>query len=198
MRYGITLILPVKQFDAYPSVNLYYIGINETEFGFMDNDFSYDRTWGDYFLRLKEYGPLRLLKILIKKTFWLWTQGTYQAQRYAFGLDVLVATDKFETNTILTEYLRMDHQKLRMFINAFTRVQYFLMFGLMTLKFWSRKNIDHLRAFYYMFAGTFFVMLIYELKARYILYLLPFMVIIAVSALDEKKDENVLKGQNVC
>ena len=167
------------KFKAYPSWNMYYMGINEEEFGFQDNNFSYDRTAQDVINRVVEYGPVRLTKILTKKTFWLWTQGTYQAQRYAFGPDMINALDKFEYETFTTKYLMQDTQITRKAINAFMRAQYYAMFGLMILTMYKKKNTERFRIFYYIIIATFLAMLIYELKSRYILHLVPLMVIMA-------------------
>lgn len=166
-------------FVKYPVWNLYYMGINEEEFGFQNNDFSYDRNAQDVIERIIEYGPERLTKIIMKKTFWLWTQGTYQAQRYAFGSDCTDVLQKFEYETFATKYLMKDSQICRKLINSFMRAQYYSMFGLMILTICKRENVDRFKMFYYVIIATFLIMLIYELKSRYILQLSPFMIIMA-------------------
>lgn len=166
-------------FQSYPGWNQIYIGINEEEFGFMDGDFSYERDAQDVIDRIKEYGPVRFSKIILKKTFWLWSQGTYQAQRYAFGDDVVSWEQKFEYETPLTDFLLNDGQVLRKIINAFMRAQYMVLFGLMIITLLKVKDIDCFRLFYYIIIATFLIMLVYELKSRYILQLLPFMAILA-------------------
>lgn len=174
-------------YQSYPSWNEYYIGLNEEEFGFQNNDFSYERTAQDVIDRAVGYGPVRVGKILIKKTFWLWGQGTYQAQRYAFGNDVENALDKFEYETIFTKYLLKDTQKTRKLINAFMRAQYYILFGLMIMALYKRGNINRFRLFYYIIIATFLAMLIYELKSRYIFHLLPLMIIIGVDCIDNQE-----------
>lgn len=169
----------------YPSWNQIYIGINEEEFGFMDGDFSYDRSFEDVVRRIQEYGPCRFCNILLKKTFWLWSQGTYQAQRYAFGNDVENWKEKFAYETILTRFLLKDEQKLRRICNAFMRAQYGVLFGLMIFAMYRGRKQEAFRIFYYIFMAVFLIMLFYELKSRYILSILPLMVIFAVSTLEE-------------
>lgn len=166
---------------SYSGWNQIYIGINESEFGFMDNDFSYDRNLDDIIERIHDYGPRKMAKIITKKTFWLWSQGTYQAERYAFGADV---NDKFQYNTFLTRYLMTSEQTLRKIINAFMRSQYLLLFLLMIIAFWKEKDMSTYRLFYYIIFGTFAIMLVYELKSRYILQLSPLMIIFAVRSID--------------
>lgn len=166
-------------FVKYPVWNLYYMGLNEEEFGFQNNDFSYDRSVQDVINRVVEYGPERISKILTKKTFWLWTQGTYQAQRYAFGNDCVEPLQKFEYETFITKYLMQDSQMCRKLINSFMRAQYYAMFGLMILTIYKRCNTDKFKMFYYVIIATFLIMLVYELKSRYILHLSPLMIIMA-------------------
>ncbi len=174
-------------FQSYPVWNQYYIGINEKEFGFMDNDFSYDRSAEDVIGRVKEYGPERMSKILIKKTFWLWSQGTYQAQRYAFGNDVTVEQEKFEYTTCLTNHLLRDDQILRRLLNSFMRAQYLVIFSLFIMAIWKKENISKYRLIYYIFSAIFLTMIVYELKSRYILILVPFMIIMAVQTIEDIK-----------
>lgn len=183
-----------ENFKSYPAWNQIYIGLNEEEFGFMDHDFSYDRSVQDVLHRIQEYGPYRMSKIIIKKTFWLWSQGTYQAQRYAFGPDVISGADKFEYETVLTDYLLTDSQFLRRCVNLLMRTEYLVVFGLMVLSMFKTRRYEQFRVFYYIITATFLIMLVYELKSRYILHLLPFMMIMAgdgtemIAELNWKKD----------
>lgn len=172
---------PIKSYSGW---NQIYIGLNESEFGFMDNDFSYDRSFDDIVNRVTDYGPAKLTKILTKKTFWLWSQGTYQAERYAFGPDVEHSSDKFQYDTFLTKHLLNSSQKLRKIINAFMRSQYIILFFLMILAFWTENDMEHYRIFYYIIFATFLIMLVYELKSRYILQLLPMMTIFSVRGIN--------------
>lgn len=176
---AVNYIFIQENFKSYPAWNQIYIGLNEEEFGFMDHDFSYDRSAKDVLQRMQEYGLFRLFKIIMKKTFWLWSQGTYQAQRYAFGPDVITGAEKFEYETVLTDYLLTDSQFLRRFVNLFMRTEYLVIFGLMVLSMFKTRRYEQFRVFYYMIAATFLIMLVYELKSRYILHLLPFMMIMA-------------------
>ena len=176
-----------NDYPSYPIWNQIYIGLNEPEFGFMDNDFSYDRDFGDVVNRIEEYGFTRTTKLICKKTFWLWTQGTYQAQRYAFGVNVENASDKFEYETAVTKYLLNDDQPLRIIINSFMRAQYLIMYFLMIYALWRKKDIADMRTLYYVLIATFIIMLVYELKSRYIFSCLPIMAILACWSLENIK-----------
>ena len=173
-----------KDIPSYPIWNQIYIGINEKEFGFMDNDLSYDRDLKDIKERVCDYGTVKLLKIICKKTFWLWTQGTYQAERYAFGNDTNNALDKFEYETFLTQYLLNSNQHSRIIINAIMRAQYFVIFIAMTITIIIKRDITQERELYYIIVATLLVMIIWELKSRYILICFPMMAILAQQCFD--------------
>lgn len=183
------------EYPSYPSANQFYIGLNEEEFGFMDGDFSYERTMGDVVKRVQEYGPFRTMKILIKKTVWLWMQGTYQAQRYAFGVDCDFPEEKFQYVTYAEKYLMKDSQKTRKFINAFMRGQYMVLFTGMIFFLWKENDISLYRIYYYVLMATLLIMLVYELKSRYVFHCLPIMSIMCCYSL-QWVDERI-KGQNI-
>lgn len=188
IKTGLQLVVEKFQqneYQPYPSWNGYYIGINETEFGFMNNaELSYSRSLQDVIDRIREYGPIRICKILLKKTFWLWSQGTYQAQRYGFGIDTDNWNDKFQYQTVITPYVLNDSQFLRKVINAFGRAQYYVLFGLSIITLWRKSSADKYRLFIYMFMAMFLTMLIFELKSRYILFLFPCSLIMAIDCFD--------------
>lgn len=168
---------------SYPALNQVYIGLNEKEFGFMDNDLSYERNWDDIINRVEDYGPTKLTKIIGKKTFWLWTQGTYQAERYAFGSDVSNELDKFEYKTVVTKHLMSNDQIVRKLINSFMRAQYLILFLGMVINIlfsmYKKSDIESERELYYILIGTLLIMLIWELKSRYIIMCIPPMAIMA-------------------
>lgn len=168
---------------SYPALNQVYIGLNEKEFGFMDNDLSYERNWDDIINRVEDYGPTKLTKIIGKKPFWLWTQGTYQAERYAFGSDVSNELDKFEYKTVATKHLMSNDQIARKLINSFMRAQYLILFLGMVINIlfsmYKKSDIESERELYYILIGTLLIMLIWELKSRYIIMCIPPMAIMA-------------------
>ncbi len=186
-RLGINLVKSIcygEDYKSYSSWNQIYIGLNEERLGMMDMDFSYDRTAQDVIDRIVDYGPIKTTEILAKKTFWLWTQGTYQSQRYGFGIDTQLEEEKFEYSTILTNHLLNDTQPLRRMINAFMRAQYLIIFALMVITLWKKKDISDIRIWYYIIIATFLTMIVYELKSRYIFQCIPAMAILACQALE--------------
>lgn len=173
-----------SEFKQYPKWNQFYIGINEAEFGFMDNDFSYDRTLQDVIDRVNEYGPVRMTKIFVKKIHWTWMQGTYQADRYGFGINTISEEEKFEYSTIATKHLLNDAQRTRKIINSFMRNQYVVLFFLMIVMLWKSKDISDKREIYYVIIATFLALIVYEMKSRFIFHCIPLMAILACGAFE--------------
>lgn len=174
-----------ENFREYPIWNQFYIGINESKIGFMDQDFSYSRSFMDIVNRIKEYGLLRLIKIVIKKTFWLWTQGTFQVQRYVFGNDSLCEEEKFYYHTFLTNHLLRDEQPLRTLINSFLRSQYIVSFAIVDFSIFYAERKSAMRIIINVIIITFFSLILYELKSRYIFHLIPLMAICIIDSMEK-------------
>lgn len=178
-----------KQAPSYPKWNQYYIGLNEEKFGFMDQSFSYNRSLDDVLNRIYEYGPVKLTNILIKKTIWAWTEGTYQSGRYAFGLNTNNGNEKFYYATPLEKYIMNDTQLTRRVITSFCRVQYLFYLFLMCYSTIRNKNYDSYRIGKLIFLGTIAALMFYELKSRYIIHCFPFMIIFAFSGINSLKTD---------
>lgn len=169
---------------SYPKWNQYYIGINEEKFGFMDQSFSYDRSWEDVIERMQEYGPVTLGEILVKKTAWAWGEGTYQSGRYAFGLNAVMGNEKFAYATFLEKYFMLDTQIMRRMITSFSRSQYVVYFLFMTYALWKKQDKQIFRLGAVIFLGTFLALLFYELKSRYVMHCFPFMILFAMIGME--------------
>lgn len=166
--------------------NLFWMGINEYEFGFMHNEIHGERrTFDDFYELLTSRTAEQNINLFSKKIFWTWSQGTYQAQRYAFGYDVDNDLDKFEYTTPLTGILLRDDFVIRNFINIFCRAQYMALFFLMILGLVkiSRNDISLYRPFIYIMFGTFLMLIFYEMKSRYILHCIISMIVLATLGL---------------
>ena len=111
-------------------------------------------------------------------------QGTYQADRYGFGINTISEEEKFEYVTVATKHLLNDGQRTRKIINSFMRDQYILLFFLMVVMLWKNKDISDKREIYYVIIATFFALIVYEMKSRFILHCLPLMSILACGALE--------------
>lgn len=162
---------------SYPRASLLYIGLNEPEFGFMDFSMSFERTWQDVWDRVAEYGPWRLGKIFARKILWTWMEGTYQAQRYAFGENAEFMPAKFAAPTWLTPYLQNDYQQGRQFLNSVIRAQYLLFFTMMVLYLAGRRRCQQLDLLLIPVFATFFLLIFFEIKSRYIFTLYPAMLL---------------------
>lgn len=184
LAYAVDCQFDRSHLKQYPMWNQIYIGLNEDEFGFMDNDFSYERNAQDVIDRVIEYGPVRMIKIIAKKIEWTWMQGTYQAERYGFGNNTMTEEEKFEYSTIMTKHLLDDSQRARKLINSIMRGEYVVLFALMVAMLWKNKDISDKREVYYMLVATFLILIIYEMKSRYVFHCFPFMAILACGAFE--------------
>lgn len=162
---------------------LFSMGINEEEFGFMHNELlDGNKSFQDFSTLLFSRNIEQNTKLFSKKIFWTWTQGTYQAQRYGFGINAATYNEKFEYETFATKFLMNDDQIFRKAINAVCRAEYLIMFGLMIIGMWNfnTEKREQFRIFYYIIFGTFLILIFYEMKSRYVFSCIPAMLILAV------------------
>ncbi len=180
---------------SMPVWSYIYMGLNEEEFGFQDNSHSMTRSPEDVKERIASYTPVQLGKILVKKTDWMWTEGTYQASRYAFGDDGMQPLEKFEYETWLTRRTKDSADRLRIVADAFMRGQYLLLllitaYGIFRI-FFVRKGkppeIAHVGLL--LFYANLFFYLIWEIKSRYLLPLYPFLLLFGLGNLFKKERE---------
>lgn len=180
---------------------LFWMGINEEEFGFMHNEIADGtKNFSDFYNLLISRNMAQNVKLFGRKIFWEWSQGTYQAQRYSFGLDATAALDKFEYETPITRYLMRDEQKGRQLINSFCRAQYLVWFFFMILGMRKMREVDRdrYRMLVYLMLGTFLILIFYELKSRYVMHCMIPMVMLAVRGLERSKEAIRTKNLNVC
>lgn len=173
--------------QSLPVASYLYMGLNKEEFGFQDGSHDVNRTMDDVMNRLKSYSMKDIVSIGVKKTFWTWTEGTYQAERYAFGEGVENELDKFEYVTPVTGFIKNPDQKVYSILESIMRTQY-LIFAIMALigafKVRKEKKWDTIIL---LFIGYFLFYLLWEIKSRYIFSLYPFMIILAWKAVSSKK-----------
>ncbi len=169
---------------GYPIWSWVLMGINESEFGFQDNNHSFDITFLDCVNRYKEYGPLKVITILCKKTFWVWGEGSYQSGRYGFGY----LNNPYEYATFVTEKIsESPDRKIRIVSNILIRSQYlfYMLFALIgTLKAQKKHEFSVL---FYIICGFFAFYLIWEIKSRYLYGLYPIFLLLALYGWEEKK-----------
>lgn len=167
---------------------LFWMGINEEEFGFMHNEiWSGKKTFSDFYELLVSRDVEQNCKLFGRKIFWEWSQGTYQAQRYAFGAEIFGKSNeeqlaKFQYVTPVTQFFLNDGQIIRRIINSLCRAQYLALFLFMIIGMFNMKDdeMEQYRMFIYLMFGTFLVLFFYELKSRYVLHCLIPMVVLAL------------------
>lgn len=162
-----------------PAVSYVYMAFNKEKFGFQDGSHSPERSLNEVIDRLKGYSVHDILEILTKKSYWMWMEGTYQAQRYAFGEDNGDAyLDKFQYNTPVLKFISNSVQKARRILNSLLYGQYVVLFALMILGIKSELG-KKMNAINLIVIGFFLFYLFWEIKSRYIFSLYPFMIIYA-------------------
>lgn len=86
-------------------------------------------------------------------------------------------------------------QITRKLINSFMRAQYLILFLGMVINIlfsmYKKIDIESERELYYIIIGTFLIMLIWELKSRYIIMCIPQMVIMAQLGFERCLKSNV-------
>lgn len=162
--------------DAYPIWSFIQMGFNEEEFGFQDGSHSVEWTFSDCIDRVKDLGVPGTLKLLAKKELWMWSEGTYQAERYGFG----DAAASYSYNGIVTRNIgKMDRSFLRKAVVYFMKGQYYLFAILALAGIYAGKNKKGAELLMYFICGFFCFYLIWEMKSRYIYALYPYMLIFA-------------------
>lgn len=163
---------------SLPIWSYIYIGFNKNKFGFQDGSHLYTSNIYDVLERLKSYSFTDCGKIMLKKIFWTWNEGTYQVGRYAFGADVMACKDKFLYETILTKYFLNSSQCGRQILTSVMRGQYIAVFiGVIINWIFDKRKIYNVINL--LFLGTFLFYCIWEIKSRYLLHLYPYMLVMA-------------------
>lgn len=162
---------------SMPPASYVYMAFNEKEFGFQDGSHDTKRTFADVKERIESYNGETLAQIILKKEQWMWTEGTYQAQRYAFGGDDS-SGNKFIYQTPITKYCLDSSDDWRKGLDCFLRSQYLIML-ILTVPMFAKKNNREYDIFIMLFAANIVFYIFWEIKSRYILPLYPVMLIIS-------------------
>lgn len=177
--------------EKYPIWSFIQMGLNEEEFGFQDGTHSKEWTFKDVQNRIQELGPIRLLKLLCKKQYWLWTEGTYQAERYAFGYG---SAERFEYQTGITEEIEdVENSIIKKTLEYIMKGQYliFIILAFLDLIIIDKdKEIEDKKEFLlYIIIGLFCFYTIWEMKSRYIYVLYPIFLILSTEGTQKLLNE---------
>lgn len=175
------------EIQQYPVWSFIQMGINEKEFGFQDGSHSTEWTFGDVKNRIQELGPQRLLKLLCKKQYWLWTEGTYQVERYAFGTG---SQEQFLYSTPTTNMIYdVESSKVRKALEYLMKGQYFVLILLSLIDLIIKdkdKSIKNKKdILLYTIIGLFCFYTIWEIKSRYIYCLYPIFLILSTQGTEK-------------
>lgn len=195
------LIPKSEEVLKYPIWSFIQMGINEEEFGFQDASHSTQWTFQDVINRTKELGIKRLTKLLTKKEFWLWTEGTYQVERYAFGNGT---KDLFYYETPVTiKISNPETSRTRKALDYLMKGQYFILVFLSLIELIIKEKEELIKnkkdLLLYFIIGMFCFYLIWEMKSRYIYCLYPIYLILATGGIDKiiNKIEKIRRKENI-
>ena len=189
-----TIVWPIDTSDSPNVWSFLQMGINEAEFGFQDQSHSSAWTMTDYLNRYKELGVGKTLKIFAKKTLWMWSEGTYQAQRYGMG-----TTDaEYLYETIITKNLQNSYlASFRVITENLMKAQYYVYLLFATIGVVINRNNEKSTLLRYIICGFFCFYLLWEIKSRYIYSLYPIIMVFSFDGwlwLEDKWSKKVSKS----
>lgn len=171
----------VDKTKSFPVWSFIQMGINEEEFGFQDGTHSTEWTFGDCIDKYKNMGFMKVTKTLTKKELWMWTEGTYQAERYGFG----GYESTFAHENRITDSIKdVDNSRLRMIIDFIMKAQYYIYMTLALAGVIITRSNRNYSLFNYCICGFACFYLIWEMKSRYIYSLYPLFIIYAVIGIE--------------
>ncbi|MCR5608772.1 MAG: hypothetical protein K6G26_06880, partial [Lachnospiraceae bacterium] len=183
-----------KQFPVWSFIQM---GVNEEEFGFQDGTHSHDWTMDDCIKKYKDLGVKKVLTIYGKKTLWMWSEGTYQAERYGFG-------DSFaqfsRENSITQSLLDVNNSFIRIALEKLMKAQYYIymvlaLIGIVVIRKGKKEQYNRQAVLMYLICGFFCFYLLWEIKSRYIYSMYPIIMIYAYAGW-ERVCKEVLKRKN--
>lgn len=174
-----TSIVPFSE-KQLPIWSWIQMGLNKVTLGFQDGSHSVDWTFNDVLERIKNLGIMGCAILVLKKNFWMWTEGTYQADRYGFNPH----NATFQYSTLYTKYFA-DTTLVFDLLNSIFRGYYFWIIILSALGFFfTDKNNKKVNMLLHIIIGFIIFYTIWEIKSRYIYSLYPIFMIFAAYGLD--------------
>ena len=80
------------------------------------------------------------------------------------------------------------------------RNQYIVLFALMVVMLWKNKDISDKREIYYVIVATFLILIVYEMKSRFIFHCIPLMAILGCGAFEldiSNLKHNIVKNSKI-
>ncbi|WP_321386910.1 hypothetical protein [uncultured Enterococcus sp.] len=168
-------ILPETK-EQFPIWSFLQMGIDKDSLGFQNGSHATSWQSNDFFSKLTEFSLTDFIKFITKKNFWLWTEGTYQARRYAIGYpeETTFAYETFITKQLYSTTAISIIEKLQ-------RSYYFItmLFAAVGTYHLNPKNKES-RILLHLIIGFVIFYTFWELKSRYIYTLYPIFSIFAL------------------
>ena len=157
------------------------MGFNEEKFGFQDGTASSKWQPKDVIERWKELGVGKIIEIIAKKEIWMFSEGTYMAERYAFG----GGGSEFTTENALTKDIQKNQESvLRKGAEYIMKGQYFIIIVCALFGVINKKKSSKYVLLNYIVVGLFCFYCFWEIKSRYIYSLYPIFTIYAVDGIE--------------
>ena len=169
-------IFKIEDGKSFPVWSYIQMGINEKEFGFQDGTHSSDWTFDDCIQKYKTLGLKKVFKIFAKKIIWVWSEGTYQAERYGFGS---FESEYTSDNSIVKEIRDIRGSTIRNVINKIMKGQYYIYLCLALFGIILMRNKESIGILYIIICGFLIFYTIWEIKSRYIFSLYPILMVFA-------------------
>lgn len=142
----------------------------------------------DILEKYKKIGKLNTLKSYIKKTFWLWTEGTYSVNFY--GLSQAVKSENFILyKTPLVKYIEPGDKLARNSLNWLLHAKNWVFLILISVSIYNsiRRKDYTFELFAYVIIFYIGFYLLWEVKSRYLFGLYPVFIIMAYDSLSFDK-----------
>ena len=136
--------------------------------------------------KLKNSGTAKILEGYAKKTFWVWTEGTYQVNFYGFGQSKSI-NKNYLYETPLVKYAKSGDTAFRAFLTwSLHSLNWLLLFLLLIYLVYSIKRKDYsLEIFMYIIFLYIGFYMIWEIKSRYLFGLYPILIIVAFNSIGQ-------------
>jgi len=163
----------------YPIWSWIQMGLTPETLGFQNGTHNISWTFSDVIGKVKNYTFNDYISIIFKKTFWIWSEGTYQSERYAFSYNGQWQYETFFVNCVA------DNSVFRDTLNSLIRGQYFayIMLSILGIYQSDTKN-NMLTILKIIVVGFLAFYIVWEIKSRYLYPIYPIICMFSASGLE--------------
>lgn len=135
--------------------------------------------------KIQSVGPLNITQGYMKKAYWLWTDGTYDANFISLGDNTLETYFIYETS--LTKYFHDRNSSARQIITWYLYAyNWLIMLAIIFMLIYSIINKKfQFDLIFYVLLAFFSFYLIWEIKGRYLLNIFPLLLLILAACFEK-------------